>query len=67
MLDIRDIRALDGPNLYDLAPVTLVRYVGAAAAGAAFANRVAVAAAVEVARKLPGPIADDLMEHLYAV
>ncbi|HYF61620.1 MAG TPA: Mur ligase family protein, partial [Herpetosiphonaceae bacterium] len=45
MLDIRDIRALDGPNLYDLAPVTLVRYVGSAAAGAAFAARLASAAA----------------------
>jgi cyanophycin synthetase len=45
MLDIRDIRALDGPNLYDLAPVTLIRYVGWIAAATAFAEQLAQAAA----------------------
>lgn len=37
MLDIRDLRALDGPNLYDLAPVVLLRYRGDVAAAERFA------------------------------
>jgi cyanophycin synthetase len=39
MLDIRDLRALDGPNMYDYVPVTLLRYSGPPAAADEFAAR----------------------------
>ena len=44
MLATRDIRALDGANWYDLAPVALVRYVGSAADGVLLADQVATLA-----------------------
>ena len=45
MLNIRDIRALHGPNGYDLAPVALIRYIGERANAELFAAQLADAAA----------------------
>lgn len=39
MLDILDLRALDGPNMYDSVPVTLLRYAGPPVAADEFATQ----------------------------